>query len=78
MSEPHLAAAPEALADFAAETRPDLDRDDVRRALLACQTAGWTWARTLMQCAAMLAHLEEPRDLRAAAADPSKIRKHIR
>ncbi|TDB76798.1 hypothetical protein E1264_38075 [Actinomadura sp. KC216] len=78
MTEPQLVAAPEELADFAVKTRPDLDRDEVRKAIAACQAVGWPWERTLMQTALMLAHLEEPRDLKAATTHPSKTRKHIR
>lgn len=76
MTEPRLVAAPEELADFAVITRPDLDRDEVRRAILACQTVNWPWNKTLIQCSLMLAHLEEPRDLKNATANQAK--NHIR
>lgn len=78
MTEPQLVAVPDALADFAVLTRPDLDREDVRRALVACQTVGWPWNRTLIQASLMLAHLETPRDLKTATTDPAKFRKHVR
>lgn len=78
MTEPVLVAAPEALADFAVITRPDLDREEVRRAIVACQTVGWPWNKTLIQCSLMLAHLEEPHTLKDATVTPSFGRPNIR
>lgn len=66
MTAPDLLPAQAELADLAAATRPDLDRDDVEGALMALHAAGWSWARVLVQTVLMLAHGEEPRDLRNA------------
>ena len=73
MTVPELLPAQAELADLAAATRPDLDRDDVEGALMALQAAGWPWTRILIQTALMLAHGEEPRDLRNAIR-PAHIR----
>lgn len=73
MTAPEPVPAQAELADFAVATRPDLDRDDVEGALMALRAAGWPWRRVLVQTALMLAHGEEPRDLRAATR-PSHIR----
>lgn len=70
MGDPRLVAAPEALADFAVITRPDLDHDEVRKAIAACQAVNWPWNKTLIQCSLMLAHLETPRDLKTATVKP--------
>lgn len=70
--------ATEALLDLAAATRPDIDRYDLQRALSACHSAGWTWARTLVETARMLARGEEPLDLIHATEDPLKLRRNLR
>ena len=74
MTTPTAEPASEALLDLAAATRPDIDRNDLQAALAACHSAGWTWPRTLVETARMLARGEDPRDLRTAAADPTKRR----
>ena len=71
---PECRPAHEQLLDLAAETRPDIRRDQLHGAIIACHTAGWTWTRTLVAVAMMLAHGDEPRDLLAASADPLKAR----
>lgn len=78
MTTPPIISQPEELADLGALIRPDIDRDDLRRAIQACATAGWTWPRTLVEVARMLASGDEPRDLRAACLDPTKIRRITR
>lgn len=71
---PECRPAHEQLLDLAAEARPDIRRDQLHGAIIACHTAGWTWSRTLVAVALMLAHGDEPRDLLAASADPLKQR----
>ncbi len=78
MTTPAAQPASEALLDLAAATRPDIDRHQLQQALAACHSAGWTWPRTLTETARMLARGEEPRDLIAATADPTKRRRSIR
>lgn len=74
MTAPEPVPAQAELADLAAATRPDLNRDDVEGAIVALRTAGWPWARVLVQTALMLAHGEEPRDLRnAVRPDPRAL-----
>lgn len=65
--------ASERLLDLAAETRPDIDRNDLQAALAACHSAGWTWARTMVEAVRMLAQGETPRVLLDATRDPIKL-----
>lgn len=67
-----------ALVRFVTETRPDLSPADVEGALIALEAANWPWNRIVMATAAMVCHLEEPRDLREAARDPLHLRKGAR
>ncbi|WP_165964240.1 hypothetical protein, partial [Actinomadura sp. KC216] len=59
-----------ALVRFVTDSRPDLRPSDVEGALIALEQANWTWNRIVMATAAMVCHLEEPRDLREAARNP--------
>ncbi len=77
MTAPQLVPNRPALVRFVTETRPDLSPADVEGALIALEAANWPWNRIVMATALMTCHLEEPRDLRTAAADPTK-RRHVR
>lgn len=78
-AEPTAQPALEELLDLAVKTRQDIRRDDLHGAVLAARAAGWTWARTLVEVAQMLARGEEPRDLRTATtALPWQQRRHRR
>lgn len=77
MTTPQLVPNRPALVRFVADSRPDLSPADLEGALIALEQAGWTWNRIVMATAAMTCHLEEPRDLREAAKDPTK-RRHTR
>lgn len=68
-----MSAIPE-LLDLAVATRPDIDRDALQGAILAAGPVGWSWGRTMVAVAMMLAHGEEPRDLLEATRDPLKLR----
>lgn len=72
VDRPAAQPAMQELLDLAEKTRPDIARSDLEGALLACGTAGWTWSRTLVATAQILAHGETPRDLREATRDPLK------
>ena len=74
MTAPQLVPNRPALVRFVTESRPDRSPTDLEGALLALEAAGWPWNRIVMATAAMTCHLEEPRDLRTAAADPTKRR----
>lgn len=73
---PVLQPGTPALLDLAAVIRPDVDRRQLEGAILAAHEAGWTWSRTLVAVAQMLAHGEQPRDLIEATRDP--IKRHRR
>ena len=75
MTVPQLVPNRGALVEFVAKSRPDLAPSDVEGALLALEGANWSWNRIVMATAAMVCHLEEPRDLREAARDPLRLRK---
>lgn len=68
--DPAAQPAVDALLDLATETRPDINRDDLQGAITAARTSGWTWSRTLIAVAQMLAHGETPYDLRNATLQP--------
>lgn len=73
MTTPVAMPATQELLDLAARTRPDINRTDLEGAILdATRAHGWPW--TLAHTARMLARGEEPRDLRAASADPAHTR----
>lgn len=55
------------LAALLAHMRPDTDEDAWRRAILACQTVGWTPERTLLAAALTIRDHDGPRQLRDAA-----------
>jgi hypothetical protein len=74
-ARPTAQPAMQELLDLAEKTRPDINRCDLEGALLACGTAGWTWSRTLVAAAQILAHGETPHDLRAATRDPLRLRR---
>ena len=74
MTVPQLVPNRPALVRCVVEHRPDLNASDVEGALIALEAAGWPWNRIYMAAHLMTVHLEEPRDLRAAAADPTKRR----
>ena len=60
-----------ALADLAAQMRPDWQRAHFEGAMAAAASAGWSWPRTCKQAFALL--LDEnatPHDLAAATRDP--------
>ncbi|MGI5418674.1 hypothetical protein [Actinomadura luteofluorescens] len=75
MTTPQLVPNRPALVRFVADSRPDLSPADVEGALIALESANWTWNRIVMATAAMVCHLEEPRDLREAARDPLRLRR---
>lgn len=68
--DPAAQPALDQLLDLAEATRPDIDRLDLHGAVIAARTAGWTWSRTLIAVAQMLAHGETPYDLRNATLQP--------
>ncbi|MEV0660145.1 hypothetical protein ACIBI3_02270 [Actinomadura luteofluorescens] len=70
MTAPQLVPNRPALIEFVTKHRPDLHTPDIEGALIALEQAGWTWNRIVMATAAMVCHLEEPRDLREAARNP--------
>jgi hypothetical protein len=72
---PELRPAQSELLDLAAATRPDIHRQDLEGAIIACHDAGWPWKRTLSETVQMLCRGEEPRDLREATRDPMKRRR---
>lgn len=66
------------LLDLAATATDNrIDRSRLQGAILAAQTAGWSWGRITTAVAGMLARGEEPRDLlNAIEADP--VRRYVR
>ncbi|MGI5162742.1 hypothetical protein ACQEU3_47050 [Spirillospora sp. CA-253888] len=73
MTTPTAQPATERLLDLAEATRPDIDRTELQAAIAeAWQTPNWHWPRILIAVALILAHGEEPRDLRAALRGPYK------
>jgi hypothetical protein len=68
--DPAAQPAVEELLNLATATRTDINRDDLHGAITAAHTAGWTWSRTLIAVAQMLAHGETPYDLRNATLQP--------
>lgn len=64
--EPAAQPAMEALLDFAAHTRPDINRADLQGALLHAYEAGCPWGWTLVTTAQVLARGEDTYDLRNA------------
>ncbi|WP_119728357.1 hypothetical protein [Thermomonospora amylolytica] len=76
--DPQPKPAMRELLDFAQATRPDINRQDLEGALLACREAGWTWARTMVQTVLALAHGEGPRELRTLATDPLRLGRRSR
>ena len=68
--DPAAQPALDELLDLAVATRPDIDRDDLHGAILAARAVKWTWSRTLIAVAQMLAHGETPYDLRNATLTP--------
>lgn len=66
-------SAPQQLISLAAEMRPDWDPDQLQHALMAAKAANWSWARTFMLTARLLADENaSPRDLAAEARNPLK------
>lgn len=64
---PPVVACYDELADLLTAMRPDTSFDDWRRAMLACQTVGWTFERTLLAAALVIRDHDGPRQLRDAA-----------
>ena len=65
----------EGFLDFAESTAPGLDRPAWRGAMLAAQTAGWSWPRTAVTTLRLILEGEEPRDLRNACRSPFEPRR---
>lgn len=75
-ARPIAQPAMQELLDLAEKTRPDIGRNQLQGALVACHEAGWPWSRTMVAAVQILAHGEEPRDLLAATKDP--LKKHLK
>lgn len=60
----------EAVLDHATRLRTDIDREDLRGAILAAEASGWHWRRIVKAVAQVVADGETPYDLRNAALAP--------